>query len=248
MKELFACTSRNMKGLIIFNILMGVIGFLLYFSTYFLHMLVVYFILSTLFNVGIHRYFAHNAYETNRFWHSFLALTTPLVVAGSPISFAAAHLPHHKFADKDLDPVGKNIGILNTLFFNFELSIKNSIRVPNRLLNDPIGKFVHRFYILLFVMYYTLIASFSIEAVFVFSSSVMILLSMYFMVNYITHIKSFANYRNFNTNDTSQNNIFQGWFGGEWHNNHHRYPGAWNQKIRWWELDTSSFFIRLIKK
>jgi len=247
MKDAFISSSTNMMAIIFFNITVGCIGIFLYGIDYIFEIISLYFILSTLFNIGIHRYFAHNAYKTNKFWHFFLLITSPLVAAGSPISFTVAHLPHHKFTDNALDPLGKNIGILNTFLFNFNLNKNNSTPIPKRLLNDKVGIFIHRYYVLLFFVYYAFICLISFEAAFIFSASNILLLIMYCMTNYTSHSASFLNYRNFNTNDNSYNNIIHGLLGSEWHNNHHNCPGAWNQKIKWWEFDLSSFFIKWIK-
>ena len=35
-------------------------------------------------------------------------------------------------------------------------------------------------------------------------------------------------------------------FGEGWHNNHHFYPGSARQGFRWWELDTTYYFLRLL--
>ena len=47
------------------------------------------------------------------------------------------------------------------------------------------------------------------------------------------------NDRNFDTPDTSQNNILVGLLtlGFGWHNNHHHNPRELVNQYRWWEID-----------
>ena len=70
---------------------------------------------------------------------------------------------------------------------------------------------------------------------------------------YTFHTTSFVNvlthkigYRNFDTNDNSTNlNIPI--IPQSLHNNHHKYPSNIDCAIKWFEIDLSSFIIRLIK-
>jgi len=66
-------------------------------------------------------------------------------------------------------------------------------------------------------------------------------------VNSLSHIWG---RQSFKTNDLSMNNPLVGVlaFGEGWHNNHHADPSQWNQTIKWWELDPTSWIIKLIKK
>jgi stearoyl-CoA desaturase (delta-9 desaturase) len=238
----------NTYILISFNIAIGVYSIITLPLSTLLWGIPVYFFLATLFNVGLHRYFSHIAFNVNKFWHGFLTATTFLTLAGSPISFTTAHLPHHKHTDNKHDPVGKTIGFWKSFFFDFNLTADNKIRTPRRLLNDRLGVFVHRNYLLLFISFYTLL--FVIDPIWcqIYSVGTIPLIIMYSLTNYFSHVNSFFNYRNYEVKDNSQNNLIHGLIGSEWHNNHHKYPGAWNQKLRWWEIDSSAFFIWMIKK
>ena len=71
------------------------------------------------------------------------------------------------------------------------------------------------------------------------------------------HISSFTNvlchtlgwgYRNFDTNDNSVNiNIFPV-NCATLHNNHHANPTSINNGVKWYEIDTAYYVIRLIRK
>lgn len=74
------------------------------------------------------------------------------------------------------------------------------------------------------------------------------------LAGFIGHIKHFPlSYRNFNTADTTSNNIvfhylFLGLFAGMLQNNHHGQPKSVKPNPNWWEIDTSLPFVLLLKK
>jgi stearoyl-CoA desaturase (delta-9 desaturase) len=57
-------------------------------------------------------------------------------------------------------------------------------------------------------------------------------------------------YRNYNTDDGSRNNWWVALIsnGEGWHNNHHATPRACSQGHRWWELDLTFTFVRLLQQ
>jgi stearoyl-CoA desaturase (delta-9 desaturase) len=36
--------------------------------------------------------------------------------------------------------------------------------------------------------------------------------------------------------------------GDAWHNNHHANAKDWKQGVKWWEIDPTSWIIKIIKK
>ena len=55
-------------------------------------------------------------------------------------------------------------------------------------------------------------------------------------------------YRNYETNDNSRNNIFVAIItsGEGFHNNHHADPNSASNCHRWWEVDLTYLFLRLL--
>jgi stearoyl-CoA desaturase (delta-9 desaturase) len=51
----------------------------------------------------------------------------------------------------------------------------------------------------------------------------------------------------FNREDLSINQFFAGTVSGEWHNNHHAYPGGARSGFLWWQLDTAWGLICLLR-
>jgi stearoyl-CoA desaturase (delta-9 desaturase) len=56
--------------------------------------------------------------------------------------------------------------------------------------------------------------------------------------------------RMFETKDMSRNNLIVGLlaFGEGWHNNHHAFPNSAFHGMRWWQIDTSAYLIRILEK
>jgi stearoyl-CoA desaturase (delta-9 desaturase) len=55
-------------------------------------------------------------------------------------------------------------------------------------------------------------------------------------------------YRNYQTDDNSHNNVLVAIItnGEGWHNNHHADPSSASNQHRWWELDLTYGFLRLL--
>jgi fatty-acid desaturase len=197
-------------------------------------------------HVALHRYFSHKSFETSKFWHIILCFST-VFVGGTPVHYALPHLAHHAFTDTEKDPHSPVKGfwkVLLTQLWNVEHLDINLLRNYR----DYWIKFVQKWYLLILLIFCVLLIS--INANLILSYGIAILFTKFtgVAVNYAGHLKSFpGNYRNFDTNDNSCNNLFTGIILGEWHNNHHHMPRAWNQRVKWWELDVPANIIRVIK-
>lgn len=199
-------------------------------------------------HIGLHRYFAHSSFKTNKFWHVFLCLTSPLVCAGSTIGYAVVHRAHHAYTDKELDPHSpKFLGFIKVVMTRWDYKGVTSKFFRN--LNDPWVVFAHRWYLLIIIIFCIILSMINPLLLLAYCVSVVYGKFTIMSINYFSHIPVLKiNYRNFETNDNSQNNLVAGWILGEWHNNHHARPGDWNQRIRWWEWDIPTLIIWAIKK
>jgi stearoyl-CoA desaturase (delta-9 desaturase) len=67
-------------------------------------------------------------------------------------------------------------------------------------------------------------------------------------VTTLSHIKTPISYRNFETEDNSQNNKWIHWYtlGEGLHNNHHAHPEEYNQAMRKGEFDFSGWLVKTI--
>lgn len=252
MIKIFSADLKTSQFITLTQSILGIIGIVYFTYTeqydYFYFSLIVMMCTSQIsHNVGLHKYFSHNSFKTSKWWHIFLCLVAPLHCAGSPISYAVAHRTHHAYSDTSKDPHSPSIGVFNVAFYRWNLE-HVSVKFM-RGLTDPWMAFSHKWYALIILTFVLVLAS--IDPLLVLAYSVSIVFSKIggTMTNYVCHLKNNRfNYRNFDTNDNSSNNLITGLVFGEWHNNHHADPKNWNQKIKWWEFDLSSQIIKAIKQ
>lgn len=201
-------------------------------------------------NIGLHRYFCHNSFKTNKFWENILLFASHYIGVGSAISWVGQHRHHHLFADTDRDihsPYTNNA--YKVLFGLWNVSISKKL-IKDVYKNEKLI-FFHKFYfkihLLLIVFWLSLDFMFGTYLFLVLYAvpNFLCLLSGYVLA-YITHGHG---YQNFNSNDKSTNS----WLaclltmGEGWHNNHHHNPRNSNTKVNWWEFDLQYQIIRLIE-
>jgi stearoyl-CoA desaturase (delta-9 desaturase) len=195
-----------------------------------------------LFGVGVclHRYFAHHAFHTSRFFQFILALFAASSF-GDPIRFAGKHLLHHQHADRKDDPHTPLHGFWSSWFGSHIDSRYTEEEISAQapwLLRYPELIWLHRHSrvpALCLCLIAFLINGFSGVAIGVLLG-VLVVLHQSSAVNYLCHKYG---YRRFETNDRSSNNVTIALLtcGEGWHNNHHRYPVSARAGFRWWEID-----------
>ena len=198
-------------------------------------------------NAGLHRYFTHNAFKTSKFWHVFLCYFSCLVCSGSPLSYTVAHRAHHLYVDTSKDPHHPGLGFFRVAFFWWDL---NHLPIhATKGMNEKWIQHVHSHYVLIIVLFWVALALLDVRLAMAYSSSVMLVMLGESWVNYCNHRSHHPiGYRNFETKDNSSNDLIAGFIFGEWHNNHHKFPSRYNEKVRWWEFDMAAQFIKAIKK
>jgi len=188
---------------------------------------------------GMHRYFAHGAYKTSRFWHNFIALYSAPLLYGSPYIWATAHTTHHVHSDTDLDPHENNWKYL--LFKKFR-NVPMVMSRVKKIAGDPVLDFVHRYGLAIWAVYAGVLFYVS-PTVFLFAYLMPMGTAQVFGV-----VHQFLSHRQ----HTGARDLpwleFVFPLGGEWqHKVHHDHPGRADFRTRWWHLDMGAVFIRLIQ-
>ena len=199
---------------------------------------------------GYHRYFAHRAFKTSRFFQFVLAVAGTTAVQKGPLWWAAHHRKHHKYTDQAGDlhsPVTdgfwwSHIGwvISNKYDPTDWKGIRDFARFPElRWINKyhlipPIALAVLCF---LLGGWLWLVWGFVISTVLLYHGV--------FSVNSLSHMWGSRRYA---TGDDSRNNFLIAlWTWGEgWHNNHHHYMASVKQGFYWWEVDFSYYALRMM--
>jgi stearoyl-CoA desaturase (delta-9 desaturase) len=210
-----------------------------------------------------HRYFSHRAFRASRAVQFVFAAIGATGVQRGPLWWAAHHRNHHRHADDELDPhspsrrgfLWSHVGwFLTPHGFRTDWSlIRDLARYPELRLLD-------RFDVLMPLVLATALFALGHHlsstqpqlgtdglqlVVWGFCISTVVLFHATFTINSLAH--RFGS-RRFGTRDDSRNNWLLALitFGEGWHNNHHRFPGAARQGLRWWEYDLTYYGLSVL--
>jgi stearoyl-CoA desaturase (delta-9 desaturase) len=213
---------------------------------------------------GYHRLLAHRAFKTSRFVQFLFALAGSLAVQGGPIWWVSHHRSHHRDTDTDEDihsPVTRGMWKAHMGWMMTDEAFNENGANSRDLHKFAELKFLQRYYVWLVLLEIIGLFGFGSIWAWVFPESGTSGLQMLvwgffistvftwhvtFMVNSVCHRYGSQPY---DTKDASTNNVFVGvlGFGEGWHNNHHYYPNSARHGLRWWQLDTTWWLIRLLQ-
>lgn len=217
--------------------------------------------------VGFHRLFTHKSFETNGVVRFVLAALGSMAVQGSVIRWVAQHRRHHQHSDTEQDPHSpyhSGRGLLGRIRGFFHAHVGWAFR------SDPVGldRYVTdlrrsaaiRVASALFPLWVALglvvptvigglVTGTWAGALFglVWGGLVRV-----FLVHHVTWSVNSAGHlwgtRPFKSDDHSRNNLVLGVLalGEGWHNTHHAFPTSARHGLRWWQVDASYYFIRLL--
>ena len=225
---------------------------------------VMYFVHMAGITIGFHRYLAHKAFKTSRFFEGVLMIAGSMGGQGPIMYWVTTHRRHHRFSDHEGDPHSPNLsgdgffGKLRGLWYAHmpwmlsDESSSWSYWAPD-VLRDRRLFFYHRTYQLWVVTGLLLPAAigFAVEQTpmaaltgFLFGG-----LARMFLANQaawcVGSISHMIGGRPFDNGDRSANNwpvaIFT--FGEGLQNNHHAFPGSYKHAVRPWEPDLSGWIL-----
>jgi len=212
---------------------------------------VLYWARMFLITGGYHRYFAHRAYNTSRWFQFVLAFLGTTAMHKGPLWWASRHTLHHKFSDKWQDVHSpKQYGFFQAHMGWFLLDKGEAVddtRYVKDWIKCPELVWVEKYHlvapILLTALCYYL-AGWSGVIVGLGWSTVVFWHST-FLVNSVAHIWGSRRYQ---TGDDSRNNLLLAvlTMGEGWHNNHHHCQLSAKQGFKWWEIDATYYTLRLL--
>jgi stearoyl-CoA desaturase (delta-9 desaturase) len=213
-----------------------------------------YFVRMVLVTAAYHRYFSHRSFKTSRFFQFLLALGAQSAAQKGVLWWAAHHRFHHKHSDEPVDPHSvkqhgfwyAHVGwILGPDWNGTDLqTVADLAKYPElRFLNRPSVQLLPAV---------ALGAAFALLGgwqafVWGFLVSTVLLWHGSFSINSLSHL--FGKRRYVTTDDSKNNWALAIITTGEgWHNNHHHYQSSANQGFRWWEVDVTFYFLRLLER
>jgi len=231
-----------------------------------LGMLVGMFVLTGMgITVGYHRLFTHRAFDAHGAVKATLAILGSMAVQGPLIKWVAIHRRHHQHSDDHHDPHSPRMhgsslwGILRGWWhahvgWIFEAEPADLARYSADLRRDALLRRISALFPLWALL--GMLVPAALGGLITMSWSGVLLgllwggLARMCLVHHVTwSINSICHLwgtRPFRSDDHSRNNPIFGILGlGEgWHNNHHAFPNSAAHGLRWWEIDTSYWFIR----
>jgi stearoyl-CoA desaturase (delta-9 desaturase) len=225
--------------------------------------------LATAFGItiGFHRLLTHRAFETYRPLKYLFAILGSMAVQGPVIGWVADHRKHHAHTDEEGDPhsphVGEGSGLRGLWHAHvgwlFEHNgIADAKRYAPDLLEDPGMRFISRHFLwwvglslaLPFALGYAIGGTLEAALLAFFWGGLVRIFFVHHVTWSINSICHFFGSRRFQTEDQSTN---VAWLaipslGEAWHHNHHAFPRAAVQGLRWWEIDISGLTIRALEK
>jgi len=182
---------------------------------------------------GYHRYFAHRAFKTSRWFQFALAWAGCSALQKGPLWWASHHREHHRYSDSPDDPHSPH----ETSFWWSHVGwilAEDHVHTPWHVIPDyqryPELCWLDRNYWLPGVVLAVLcfLAGGWSGLVWGFVVSTVAVYHVTFAINSLTHL---FGRRRYDTADDSRNNFLLALvtFGEGWHNNHHHYQSSANQ-------------------
>jgi stearoyl-CoA desaturase (delta-9 desaturase) len=227
----------------------------------------VYLVTAFGITIGFHRLLTHRAFETYQPIKYLFAILGSMAVQGPVIGWVADHRKHHAHTDEEGDPhsphVGEGSGLRGLYHAHIgwlfeENGTADAKRYAPDLLEDAGMRFISRhfpWWVMLglaipFALGYAIGGTLTGALLALFWGGFVRVFFVHHITWSINSICHFFGSRRFETDDRSTN---VAWLavpslGEAWHHNHHAFPRAAVQGLRWWEIDISGLTIRAMEK
>jgi stearoyl-CoA desaturase (delta-9 desaturase) len=199
----------------------------------------VHVVVISLFSAVTHRYFCHKAFDANPFVMWLLATVPVAYGYSTPIQWASMHSAHHAYADTDRDPHIKGWAGLFTAAYRTPPA---KFVLASKWFRDRKHQWVYDNALILIAGFQLSWLAVSVDA-FLWLGLVPI-----FTLNFCNGLHRVLSH--------DGNTVKNRWYleyafpmGGEWiHDEHHDNARKIKFSNHWYELDTGSFFVKLLQK
>jgi fatty-acid desaturase len=209
--------------------------------------------------VGYHRVFSHRTHIVPTWKENVMLFFATFAGQGASIFWIALHRGyHHPKSDtkKDLHSPVAYSKFNSFIGWQYKITEANNpvnLKYAVDLLRKPNHMWMHKHYLKVLWGVPLVVALFNWQFALAAFCLVTFIGSLQDnLVNVFGHTKAWMGYRNFETNDNSQNNILLGYlcWGQGWHNNHHHAPASYDfgsgVSGKWWEWDPCRIFLAVL--
>ena len=216
--------------------------------------------------IGFHRLLTHRAFETYRPLKYAFAVMGSMAVQGPVIHWVADHRKHHAHTDEEGDPhsphVGHGSGLKGLWYAHVgwlweENGIADAKKYAPDLLEDRGMRFISRHFLwwvglgllIPFALGFAIGGTLTAALLALFWGGLVRVFFVHHITWSINSVCHFFGQRRFETDDRSTNVAWLALpsLGEAWHHNHHAFPRAAVQGLKWWEVDLSGLVIRALK-
>lgn len=241
-----------------FFILMQILGAVAFFyaifnsagSEYWLLSLLGYTLITCLgITVTFHRLLTHRSYKLWKPLEYLFSFFGNIGCTGSSVGWVFVHRMHHTHADKPGDPHSPvTLGPIGAIIGDY--SSKFNKWAVRDIINDPVHRFMHEWYIAMVLIVGLIAYAVSFETlVYLFLIPIFFNTIASRFSNWIDHDPIFGvRDKSRKYNDQSHNVWWWSYltFGEGWHNNHHLHPGDYRIGRKWYQFDPGRYFIELL--
>ena len=199
---------------------------------------------------GYHRMLTHRSFETGPVVKAIFLILAAMAVQGRAIDWAANHLKHHAFSDKEGDPHSPLEGFFHAhIGWIFSSPPAERERYAKRLLSDRLIVAIDRTFLLWVAL--------GLVVPYLIAGWEGLLWGGLVRIAFVNHVTWAVNSvchtfgdRPFDIKDQSRNNWLVGLlaFGEGWHHNHHAFPAMAYHGMTWRQFDLTALMIRLFNK
>ena len=215
---------------------------------YFIIFISIFFFAVVTLETFLHRYCSHKAFELDKKIETFLLYCSTFTLQPPALVWAPNHITHHRYSDKEGDSHPASNGWRTWFWWNTYKNNMISGHTVKRLLKNKHFRIQYENY---FKIYYMFMIPCLLISPFYTLCMILIPATFCFHTSSITNVLCHTlgwGYRNFDTNDNSVNiNIFP-INCATLHNNHHANPTSINNGVKWYEIDSAYYVIKLISK
>lgn len=212
-------------------------------------LVVLYYARMFFISAGYHRYFSHRTYKLGRMAQFLMAFGASMAVQKGVLWWAGHHRHHHWYSDTPKDIHSPRRGFWWS-HVGWILCDKYNA-TPFDQIQDfaayPELRLLNRFHLVPPILLATAIFFlWGPSALFIgFFLSTALLWHGTFTINSLSHV---FGRRRYVTGDTSRNSLLLALMtlGEGWHNNHHHFQSSMRQGFFWWEIDVSSYVVKLL--